>query len=617
MPEIILGSDTNPGGRKYNEDRCGFDSFVNKNGVTLSIGIVCDGVGGEEKGERAAQLAVDTFLSAIRDPNTPDTARLLYNAAKQANLAAYNEAQRLGEGERMACTLVAAVIENGEKAYIANVGDSRIYLLHDGVLKQMSHDHTFANVMVWRGKLSAEAAAANPDASKVMNVLGTKPDIQVDLGIYLTTVDYGEANRIGRQGFALKPGDSIMLCSDGLVKDTATTGKPLVMDSEIARILNADEGPKAARAIMSIALGRIPVGEQVDNITLVTLQTEDPNRAANAALIERKRRQQQQADTTRKMALIGAGVGIPLCILLGVVVAALIGVISFNNNTLSGTSTQLAMATENSLAQTQTVAAYTPTPTAVPPTSTPLPTVAPTLAAGEIAKLFKGDEFLRAIFDDRRPIISPPNQPWYVAVKHRDDLAETGNIHMAGNSQIQFSAVTDSRFQLKLLPGSDTFFQTGPYNNGAEIELVGLSVVVSSKGCLAAYYEDDSTLKASCFEGDCGISINFGADYTSFDQGQQITFDLNTLSIADTQSIPKEDIQKYFSLLNLTSAGRQDAARCNLPNFSATATAQAAAAAAGATARANAAHATSTAVSAAATQACINFKQQFPGTPCP
>ncbi len=564
MAEIILGSDTNPGGRKYNEDRCGFDSFVNAKGVTLSIGIVCDGVGGEEKGERAAQLAVDTFLTAIRHPNVPDTPRLLYNAVKTANLAAYNEAQRLGEGERMACTLVAVVIENGQKAYIANVGDSRIYLLRDGQLKQISRDHTFENVMIWMGKLSPEAAAANPDASKVMRVLGTRNDIQVDLGLYLATTNYGEANKIGRDGFMLKPGDSIMLCSDGLVKDTATTGKPLVMDSEIARVLSTDEGPKAARAIMSIALGRIPVGEQVDNITLVTLQTEDPTRAANAAVLDKKRREHQRADTTRKMALIGAGVGIPLCILLGVVVAALIGVISFSNSTIGGTSTQLAMATVNSLAQTQTVAAFTSTPTVPPPTSTPLPTTAPTLAAGEIAKLFKGDELLRPVFDDRKPLISPPDQPWYVAVKHKDDLIDTGNIHMQGSSQIQFSAVTDSRFQLKLLPGSDVFFQTGSYNNGAEVELVGLSVVVSTKGCLAAYYQDDSTLKASCFNGDCGVSINFGADYTTFDTGQEITFDLNTLSITNTQPIPKADNLKYWNLLNLTSAGRLDAPRCNV-----------------------------------------------------
>ena len=60
---IITGSDTNPGGRKYNEDRCRVASFVTTSGGNmLTAAVVCDGVGGEERGERAAQLAIDTFL---------------------------------------------------------------------------------------------------------------------------------------------------------------------------------------------------------------------------------------------------------------------------------------------------------------------------------------------------------------------------------------------------------------------------------------------------------------------------------------------------------------------------------------------------------------------------
>jgi PPM family protein phosphatase len=609
MAEIILGSDTNPGGRKYNEDRFGFETFVNKAGVNLAVGIVCDGVGGEERGERAAQLAIDTFMATIRESDITETPRLLNNAVKTANLAAYTEAQRMDAGERMACTLVAVVIENGQTMYLANVGDSRIYLSREGQLRQLTRDHTFENVMIWMGRLSPEAAAANPDASKVMRVLGTRDNIQVDLGIYLTTTNYGDANRIGREGFKLLPGDSIIICSDGLVKDTATTGKPLVMDAEIARILGSEEGPKAARAIMSIALGRIPVGEQVDNITLVTMQTEDPNRAANFARMDKLRRDGQRRDTSRKMALIAAAVGIPLCGLLVVAVAALAGVISFTSNNAKATEAQLAMATSNSLAQTQTVAAYTPTPTVPPPTSTPLPTIVPTLSAGEIAKLFRGDELLRPIFDDRKPIVAPPGQSWYIAVKHRDDLPETGNIYMEGSSQTQFSAVTDSRIQLNLLPGSDLFFQTGPYSNGAEVELAGLSVVASVKGCMAAYYVNDSSFVASCFNGECGLSINFGADYTLFDEGQQVTFDLNTLEVSETKTIPIADSEKYWNLLSQTSAGRQDAGRCSVPNFEATQAAIETAAAAVARTR--------TAVAAAATQSCQTFRNQFPGTPCP
>jgi PPM family protein phosphatase len=610
MAQIILGSDTNPGGRKYNEDRTGTDAFVTKSGLNLAVAIVCDGVGGEERGERAAQLAIDAFLAFLHESDIPETPRLLHQAVKTANSAAFNEAQRLDAGERMACTLVVVVVENGTTAYIANVGDSRIYLCRNGQLQQLSRDHTFANVMVWMGKLSAEAAAANPDASKVMRVLGTRPDVQPDMGFYLTTTEYGEANKIGRNGLKLQTGDSIMVCSDGLVKNTATTGLPLVSNKEIAQILQADEGPKAARGIMSIALGRIPVGEQVDNITLALAQTEDPARAVNAGKIKQQQQQVQQRETTRKMGLIAGLVGVPLCLLLAAALAVIVGGYNIFKTSNEGTATQLAYVTEVAIAQTQTVAAYTATPTVPPPTATAVPTSAPTLAAGELAKIFKGDELLRTVIDDQKPVAAPPSQPWYVAVKHKQELTSTGDIHMEGGTQMQFIAVSDARFQINLLaPGADLFFQTGPYNNGAQIQIGGKSVQVTIKGCLAAYYPDDNNFAADCFQGVCGLSINFGTDYADIAEGQQLKLDLSQLS-ATRGDIPPEDRQKYFELLNLTSAGRDDMSRCNIPNITATQTAQAHLA----TALAFAAFATR---SARATSTCVNFQQQFPGTPCP
>src|SRR5574342_128120 len=146
MANILLGSDSNPGGRKYNEDRCSVDHFVTRSGIPL----------------------------------------------------------------------VLAVVTGGQTLHIANVGDSRIYLCRNGTLRQLTRDHTFANVMVWMGKLTPEAAAANPDADKVMRALGASPALQVDQGIYLSTTDYGEANSFGRAGLPLQTGDSILLCSDGL-----------------------------------------------------------------------------------------------------------------------------------------------------------------------------------------------------------------------------------------------------------------------------------------------------------------------------------------------------------------------------------------------------------------
>ncbi|MGH7753026.1 MAG: PP2C family protein-serine/threonine phosphatase, partial [Gemmatimonadales bacterium] len=293
MPNILLGSDSNPGGRKYNEDRCGVDHFVTRGGLRLDVAVVCDGVGGEEHGERAAQLAVDTVLGYLRTSQETEVPRLITAAVRAANTAVFAETERLGGNKAMASTMALALIANGQTLHIANVGDSRIYLCRDGAFQQLTRDHTFAHVMVWLGKLTPEAAASNPDAGKVMRALGLHAALQVDQGIYLSTTDYGEANGYGRVGFSLQTGDSVLLCSDGLVKDAPSTGQPLITAGEIALNLQTYEGQAAAQSLISAALGRIPVGDPVDNISVAVLQTEDPARAV-------LRRGQQKAQQSRQ-----------------------------------------------------------------------------------------------------------------------------------------------------------------------------------------------------------------------------------------------------------------------------------------------------------------------------
>lgn len=567
MPEILLGSDTNPGGRKYNEDRGGADSLVTPGGLRLAVAVVCDGVGGEERGERAAQLAIDSLFAYLRASDEADVPQLLTNAVKAANSAVYAEAARLGAGERMACTLALAVIVNDETLYVANAGDSRIYLCRAGELQQLTRDHIFAHVMVWLGKLSPEAAASNPDANRVMRVLGTKDSIQVDLGIYLTTTEYGDANRIGRNGFALQAGDSILVCSDGLIKNTATTGQPLVSHREIVSIFSHNEGLPAARAIMSLALGRIPVGEPVDNITVSVLQTEDPARMVNQAKIKR----QEQARQQRKLILAVGAVTLLFGAALVVVVAIFGGLLFVNQRDRNSTATRLAEVTVLALAQTQTVAAYSPTPTLTPTpsaTRTLVPTTVPTLAANEIAKLYDVENFLEVLFSDRKLIVVPPAETRFIAVNHSAALSGTGNLHLMGNTQVQFGAVAEAGFGLRLFAGSEGFFNTGPYPNGADVELAGQSaVLLTVKGCVAYHYVDDAQFTASCYSGECAYSTNFGTDTLTFSPGQQIVLQLDAtpVSVAEPATIPQSDHLKYWKLLNQTSAGRSDIEQCRVP----------------------------------------------------
>jgi protein phosphatase len=554
MAEILLGCDSNPGGRKYNEDRSAVDHFGTRSGLRLDVAVVCDGVGGEEYGERAAQLAVDTVLHELRTSQEIEIPRLITTAVRAANAAVFAEAERLQGKQAMACTMVLALIVDGKMLHIANVGDSRIYLCRAGSLQQLTRDHTFANVMVWLGKLTPEAAASNPDAGKLMRALGVRAALQVDQGTYLSTTDYGEANVQGRAGLPLQTGDSVLLCSDGLVKDAPSTGQPLITAGEIARTLQTYEGQPAAQALISTALGRIPIGDPVDNITVAVLQTEDPARA----VLRRGQQAGQQRRQWSRMALVALAVAIPLGLLLLLAVGAFAGFFAVTRRNANATTTQLARMTAQAVVQTGTAEAWTPTPTR------PLPTPLPTLVPGEIAKLFAGPHLLAVLLDDSRLLQVPTSESWFIAVNHRG-FGANADLHLEGGTQLQLQGVTDARVQVRLLEGSRIFVQSGPYPNGAEIEFAGLPVVTTVRGCLGTEYSDPATLTALCFQGTCTLSTDFGVTSEPIAAGQAVTVNLSRLEAGDPRPISTAMASPYWTLLLQTTAGGDDVRQCDVP----------------------------------------------------
>lgn len=565
---IALGSDTNVGGRRYNEDRCAEARFSTRGGLELSVAIVCDGVGGAERGERAAQLAIDALLEALKLSDETDVPKLLTASIRTANAAVMAESRRLDEGEQMACTLAMAVIVNAETLFVANVGDSRVYLSRDGQLQQLTRDHTFENVMVWLGKLSPEAAASNPDANKVMRVLGTKENLQVDQGVYLTTTEYGEANRLGRQGFPLRTGDSLVVCSDGLIKLAPSTGQRLVTDAEIVTLLSTYEGPAAARAIMGKALGRIPVGDAVDNISLALLQTEDPKRAANFAAAQRKVESAQR----KRMVFVAAGVGGPLILVVLALVSALGWLFIVNRQQNAGTATRLAEVTEIAAAQTMTVAAYTPTPTDIPPTATPRPTAVPTLIPGELGKLFSTGEMVQVVTSDGKILSAPEGQTRFLAINHTG-ANQNGEIYATSGSKLQLRSAASDGADLRLLNGSQIVVRSGPYPlMDIDIGTTAAAVRVAS-GCLAVTYIEPTAVILECLDGTCDFSTQFGSDYVNLPAGQRVRIDTQSLEVDGPTVIQASDVYtKYYALLQSYSSGVKAREACNVPAPTATPT---------------------------------------------
>ena len=203
--------------REHNED-----SLV----VMPPLFAVADGMGGHEAGEVASEIAINTIAELA--PKHPD-ALALGRAVEAANLNVI-KAPREGVGrEGMGTTLTAAILE-GERLLIAQVGDSRAYLMHQGRLQQLTRDHSLMADMIEAGQLTPEEARTHPNRSVITRAIGSDPHMQPDL--YELNVETG---------------DRLMLCSDGI--------NTMLEDPQIEAIMARTHGAQeCADALVAAAL---------------------------------------------------------------------------------------------------------------------------------------------------------------------------------------------------------------------------------------------------------------------------------------------------------------------------------------------------------------------------
>jgi serine/threonine protein phosphatase PrpC len=168
------------------------------------IGCVIDGVGGYEGGEIAAAIARNTILNTIKK-SSGDIIHVLKTALAEANKKIFEKKQKTGEHMQMACVVTLALADiNNNQFYYAHVGDARLYLFRDNSLIKVTHDHSFVGFLEESGRLTEEAAMNHPRRNEINKALGFDEEkIQED--------DYIET---GESPFL--PGDTLLLCSDGL-----------------------------------------------------------------------------------------------------------------------------------------------------------------------------------------------------------------------------------------------------------------------------------------------------------------------------------------------------------------------------------------------------------------
>jgi protein phosphatase len=175
----------------------------------IGLFVVADGMGGHAAGDVASGLAINTMarkmasellapqLTGDLDMESFDAKRWLEDSVETANAAVYSH--RLSAGTNMGTTLVAALVI-GNVAYVANVGDSRAYLIaeKDGI-KQITTDHSLVERLITLGQITPDEARTHPQRNVIYRTVGDKQDVEIDSFVQ-----------------KLNPGDSLLLCSDGL-----------------------------------------------------------------------------------------------------------------------------------------------------------------------------------------------------------------------------------------------------------------------------------------------------------------------------------------------------------------------------------------------------------------
>jgi protein phosphatase len=206
--------------------------------------VVADGVGGHLAGELASKLATDIIPQRYYADPAPGVKTSLQAAIRAADEHICQEAGAKLKQHGMSTTITAAVLR-GDHLTIANVGDSRAYLIRQGRARQATVDHSWVEEQVQFGLITREEAAHHPHRNIITRSLGSNMELQID-----TFEEHVE------------PGDSLLLCSDGLSN--------MVADQELADLASQD---KSAETIVHELIELAKQRGAPDNVTVILLKT--------------------------------------------------------------------------------------------------------------------------------------------------------------------------------------------------------------------------------------------------------------------------------------------------------------------------------------------------------
>lgn len=213
-------------------------------GKLPNLFVVADGMGGHNAGDRASSYAVEVLVQSIRRSRERNPLKNIRQAIEKANSRVLNEANSAEAYRGMGTTIVAATIVRNT-LYVANVGDSRLYIIGEHI-RQITRDHSLVEEMVRSGNLTREEARCHPDKNIITRAVGVRPTVAIDFF-----------------DVKLRKEDIILICSDGLSN--------MVKDEQIEQIVKKE---KNLRAVGERLVETANQNGGYDNISVLLAATE-------------------------------------------------------------------------------------------------------------------------------------------------------------------------------------------------------------------------------------------------------------------------------------------------------------------------------------------------------
>ncbi len=188
-------------------------------GKLPNLFVVADGMGGHNAGDRASSYAVEVFLRSVRWERDKNPIRIIRRSIEKANTKVLEEAKSKEKYQGMGTTMVVATIVK-DTLYVANVGDSRLYLIGD-TIRQITRDHSLVEEMIRAGGITREEGRYHPDKNVITRAIGVEERVAIDFFDVQMTKN-----------------DTLLLCTDGLSN--------MLTDEEIERIINEESSLRIA-----------------------------------------------------------------------------------------------------------------------------------------------------------------------------------------------------------------------------------------------------------------------------------------------------------------------------------------------------------------------------------